>query len=130
MDRKDKLLLVDDEGSILSALQRVFRKDSYEVLVASSGQEALKVMEEEEGGVSLLISDHQMPGMTGVELAHKVKERWPTVVRIILTGKADMSAIASAINTPEVYRFLSKPCNFDELRGWLDDHEPGGASDG
>jgi len=110
------LLLVDDESLILSSLQRVFRKDDYEVLIASSGEEAIKTIEEEGGNISLLISDQNMPGMKGVELAHTVKERWPDIVRIILTGNADVRAVTSAINKAEVHRFLSKPCNNDELR--------------
>ena len=116
MKRKARLLLVDDEGSILSSLQRVFRKDDYDILIASSGHEALKVLEEEQGNVSLLISDHTMPGMTGVELTNAVKERWPDIVRIMLTGNADIGTARSAINTSEVYRFLSKPCDSEELR--------------
>lgn len=108
------VLFVDDEENILSALVRLFRKEDYEVLTAISGIEGLKILESRD--ISLVISDHRMPGMTGVEFLSRVKEVSPNTIRIMLTGYADLEAAIAAINKGEVYRFISKPWNDEELK--------------
>lgn len=108
------ILFVDDEENILSALVRLFRKEDYEVLTAISGIEGLKILESRD--ISLVISDHRMPGMTGVEFLSRVKEVSPNTIRIMLTGYADLEAAIAAINKGEVYRFISKPWNDEELK--------------
>lgn len=107
------ILFVDDEESILSSLLRLFRKEDYEIFTATGGREGLKIIEENE--ISLIISDHRMPVMTGVEFLSEVKEISPDTIRIMLTGYADLEAAVAAINKGEVYRFISKPWNDEEL---------------
>jgi len=109
-----RLLFVDDEEHILSALRRLFRKEPWEILTATSGEEGLRVLEANQ--VSLVVSDQRMPGMTGVEFLSQVRRRWPDTLRIILTGYADMQAALAAINQGQVYRFVSKPWSDEELR--------------
>lgn len=107
------LLLVDDEQAILNALRRLLRKESYRLLPARSGDEALDLLERET--VHVVASDYRMPGMNGVELLREVKQRHPHTVRVILSGYADGHVIVDSINVGEVYRFLPKPWSDDEL---------------
>ena len=98
---KHTILFVDDEENILSALVRLFRKEDYEIVTAISGMDGMKIIEERE--IPLVISDHRMPGMTGVDFLAKVKEISPDTIRIMLTGYADLEAAIAAINKGEVY---------------------------
>lgn len=107
------LLCVDDEPNIVSALRRLFRGRSCKVLTALSGAEALELMSQE--SVDLIISDMRMPGMDGAQLLEQVRQRWPSTVRILLTGYADVTSTVSAINRGEVYRYITKPWNDDEI---------------
>lgn len=109
-----RILLVDDEPNVLKALQRVFRHENYAVVMASSGQEALDLLRREP--FHLMISDYMMPGMTGAELLKQVKSIKPEIIRIMLTGHADTSAVMGAINEGAVYKFILKPWNDDDLR--------------
>ena len=110
---EETLLFVDDEESIISSLVRLFRKEDYELLTATSGMDGLKMMEDKD--ISLIISDHMMPVMTGVDFLARVKEISPDTIRIMLTGYADLQASIDAINKGEVYRFLTKPWHDEEL---------------
>lgn len=112
--RSPKILIVDDEENILSALQRLFRKENYRILTAISAEEALKIMEEQE--VDLVISDLKMPVTNGVEFLAMVKEKKPDALRIMLTGHADLKSVIEAIEKGEVYRFLLKPWDDEELK--------------
>jgi len=107
------VLCVDDEPNIVSALRRVFRGTGYRVLTANSGAEALAVLEAE--SVELVISDMRMPVMDGAQLLSRVRERWPDATRVLLTGYADVASTVHAINHGEVYRYISKPWNDEEL---------------
>ena len=108
-----KILIVDDEPANLRSLERLFRGE-YEVLTAESGAEALKLLEQHD--VALLITDQRMPEMTGIELLQKTVPLRPRMVRIILTGYTDVDALVEAINSGQVYRYVGKPWNNDELK--------------
>lgn len=111
---ENTVLLVDDERNILNSLTRVFRKDGYNILTAEGGAEGLELIKANK--VSIVISDHRMPVMEGVEFLSRVKEASPETIRFMLTGYADIKAVMSAINKGEVYRYITKPWNDDELR--------------
>jgi FixJ family two-component response regulator len=113
MNRKT-VLCVDDEVSILNSLRRLLRKETYTLLTAGSGREGLSELEEHP--VHLVISDQRMPEMTGIEFLRQVKERFPDTVRVVLSGYANVNLIVDAINEGEVYRFLTKPWNDEELK--------------
>lgn len=113
-DTTHTLLLVDDESHVLAALRRTLRRGNYEILMATSGPAGLEILEERE--VALVLSDHRMPRMTGVEFLNQVKERQPDAMRIMLTGYADIQAVMDAINKGEVYRFITKPWDDQALR--------------
>lgn len=109
-----RLLFVDDEENILHALRRIFRKEPYEILTAVSPKEGLELLASQP--VALVISDHRMPEMEGTEFLAKVREKNPDIMRIMLTGYADMKAAMEAINQSQVYRYITKPWNDDDLR--------------
>ena len=108
------VLCIDDEVNLLKALERLLRKEGYTFLTAGGGHEALDVLKSQP--VHLVISDQRMPEMTGIEFLQKAKELFPDVVRVVLSGYADVPAIVEAINKGEIYRFLSKPWNDEELK--------------
>ncbi|HST53886.1 MAG TPA: HD domain-containing phosphohydrolase [Pyrinomonadaceae bacterium] len=108
-----KIMVVDDEPANLRLLERLLRRD-YRVLTAASGQEALQLLEQHD--VALLITDQRMPGMTGIELLQRTAEFRPHMVRIVLTGYTDIGALVEAINCGQVYKYITKPWNNDDLR--------------
>lgn len=108
------LLFVDDEENILNALRRIFRKEPYRILTTTKPQEGLDLIKS--NPVSLVLSDHRMPEMEGTEFLSHVQQAKPYIVRIMLTGYADIKAAVNAINQSQVYRFISKPWNDDDLR--------------
>ncbi|NTV48050.1 MAG: response regulator [Geobacteraceae bacterium] len=110
-----KILCVDDERNVLRALERIFLDDDYDIVLAGSAEEGLKVMEES-GPFQVVISDFRMPVMNGVDFLKEVYDHWPETVRIVLSGYADAGAIVAAINEGHIYRFIPKPWNDDELR--------------
>lgn len=108
------LLCVDDEPNILSALRRVFRPQGYRILLAKSGAEGLELLKKEP--VDLVISDMRMPAMNGAEFLGRVAADWPRVMRLLLTGYAEMDAAIDAINSGHIYGYYSKPWEEAELR--------------
>jgi signal transduction histidine kinase len=112
MHSNNTLLVVDDEIEILKTMQRQFRK-KYRVITASNASSAFKILSQE--NIQVVISDQRMPQMTGTELFDKIKQHYPDTVRIILTGYSDIHAVIDAINKGNVYRYLMKPWNIDEL---------------
>jgi two-component system NtrC family sensor kinase len=115
IDQDVQILCVDDEENVLKALRRLFMDDDYEIITATSGEQGLQELEENPG-VQLVISDYRMPGMNGVDFLKEVYARRPDTVRIVLSGYADTASIVSAINEGQIYKFIPKPWNDDELR--------------
>lgn len=108
------LLLVDDEENILRSLRRLLRDEPYEILTANGAEQALQLLGQT--SVDLVISDARMPGMDGATLLTAVQQRWPDCIRILLTGQADLSTTIKAINQGQIYRYISKPWDDEELR--------------
>ncbi|MBV6625984.1 MAG: response regulator [Rivularia sp. (in: Bacteria)] len=113
--KKQKILVVDDEPDNLDLLYRTFRRD-FQVLKADSGTNALQVLAEE-GEVAVIISDQRMPEMKGTEFLSKTLPQFPDTVRIILTGFTDIEDLVDAINAGQVYRYITKPWDPEELKG-------------
>ncbi len=101
------LLIVDDDEHVRRALRRVLRRARCRVLDAPEAQTALEVLAREP--VQVVVSDYRMPGMSGVEFLRAVKDRWPRIQRVLLTGQADSTAIEEAVNQSEIFRFIWKP---------------------
>jgi CheY-like chemotaxis protein len=110
-----KLLVVDDEPNITTALNRLLRREGYQILIAHSAREALEILAVN-GDVGVVLSDQRMPEMSGIELLSKVKVLYPRIVRMILSGYTELSTVTEAINQGEIYRFLTKPWEDDQLR--------------
>lgn len=115
MSENVKILCVDDERNVLRALERIFLDDDYEILIANSGEEGLETLRENPG-VQVVISDYRMPGMNGVDFLRQVCNQCPETIRIVLSGYADTAAVVAAINEGQIYKFIPKPWNDDELR--------------
>src|SRR5512141_2187570 len=101
------LLVVDDDEHVRRALRRVLRRAKCRVVDAPDAAAALKVLSAEP--VQVVVSDYRMPGMSGVEFLRAVKDRWPRIQRVLLTGQADSTAIEEAVNQSEIFRFIWKP---------------------
>jgi CheY-like chemotaxis protein len=106
-------LLVDDDPRLLAALRRALHSEPYELLDAASPGAALWVLSTRH--VDVLVTDEQMPGMSGTEFLTRVRAEYPHVISIMLTGHADLRTAMSAINSGEVYRFFTKPCDAGSL---------------
>ena len=107
------LLIVDDEPNVIKSVKRLLFETDYKILTAESGEKGLTMFEGNE--IDLVISDYRMPGMNGVEFLREVRERYPDTIRLILSGYADVAAVVEAINDGQVYKFISKPWNDQEL---------------
>jgi two-component system, probable response regulator PhcQ len=107
------ILLVDDEPNVTDALKRALRREPYEILTAISGPAALELLERHP--IDVVISDEQMPGMSGSVFLSAVRKQFPHTIRMILSGQASLEAAVRAINEGEVYRFFLKPCNPTDL---------------
>lgn len=111
---KQYILYVDDEEPNLVAFRAIFRRE-FNVLTATSAEEGRKKLDDNPE-VKVVISDYLMKGITGIEFFESILEKHPHIIRIILTGFADQTAMLDSINKARVYRFLSKPWNEYDLR--------------
>lgn len=102
-----RVLCVDDEANILSALRRLFRPCGYVVTVAASGEEGLAILDQ--APFDLVISDMRMPGMSGAQFLEEVSTRWPDTMRLLLTGYADIDSTIDAVNKGRIFHYVSKP---------------------
>lgn len=107
------VLLVDDEPNVLSGLTRLLRKEPYGILTANTAEEAAQLLEN--NSVDLIVSDEEMPGMSGTEFLARVAGEYPDTIRIVLTGRPTLPTALRAINEGKVYQFLTKPCNEIDL---------------
>ncbi len=108
---ENTVLFVDDEVHILKAIKRGLHKETYTKFFASSPQEALEILEKNE--IHVIVSDMKMPGMTGLELLTIVKEKYPDVVKIILSGYTQLQQIIVTINQIDIYKFITKPWDME-----------------
>ncbi len=111
MDDKT-VLFVDDEEKILKSLKRGLLDEPYKALFANSGHKALEILETEE--VHVLVTDMRMPEMSGLELLKIVKEKYPQIVRMVLSGYTQITTLLTAINQGEIYKYITKPWKLEE----------------
>lgn len=114
----NKVLFVDDEVNVLNALRRIFF-NMFNISIAESGEEGLKILEQK-GPYAVVVSDMNMPGMDGIAFLKKVKELYPETVRVMLTGKADISTAMEAVNKGNIFRFVTKPCSNADMEHVLE----------
>ena len=113
VDTTPQVLIVDDEQGVLNALKRVFRKEPFDVVTMQSPREALELVNNHT--FEVIVSDQRMPDMLGAEFLGQCKVKAPDSVRILLTGYSDIHAAVDAVNKGEVFRFMGKPWDDDEL---------------
>lgn len=111
---KLKLLVVDDEPDNLDLLYRTFRRD-FQVYKADSAFSALETLDQQ-GEMAVIISDQRMPEMNGTEFLGKTVERFPDTIRILLTGYTDVEDLVEAINSGQVFKYITKPWQPEELK--------------
>jgi DNA-binding NtrC family response regulator len=111
------VLYVDDEINNLNSFKASFRRD-FEIFTASSAKEGRKVLDSQEIGV--IITDQRMPGTTGIEFLESILPVYPDTIRILLTGFSDINAVMDAINRGQVYKYLVKPWQNDELKMYIE----------
>src|SRR6056297_830514 len=109
---KPVILLVDDEPDILQSLKRLLRHD-FQIHIAESAQQALKILEEEP--IHVVMTDQRMPEMTGSELLTAMHDAEPDPIRIVFTGYADLKSMVNAVNSGQLFRYITKPWDPDEL---------------
>lgn len=114
---KYKILFVDDEPHITSALVRAMRHEPCETFNVESAKAGLELLTKEH--IHVVVSDEQMPGMSGSEFLTIVRDKYPDTIRIILTGQASLEATIRAINEAGVYRFFTKPCSAVDLKATI-----------
>lgn len=117
LQSRQTVLLVDDEESITNSLRRLLRSQPYDILVADSGAKALELLEQRP--IDVVVSDARMPNMDGATLLAHIHRRYPSTLRILLTGYADMTMIAKAINEGQIHRYVSKPWNDEDMLATL-----------
>lgn len=110
------VLYVDDELNNLNSFKAAFRR-YFNIYTAQSAKEGRKVLEAEEIGV--IITDQRMPGETGIEFLESILPTYPDTIRILLTGFSDINAVMGAINRGQVYKYLVKPWQDDELKMYI-----------
>lgn len=106
------ILFVDDEDKVLNSLKRGLIDEPYKTIFTNSGKEALDILEKNE--VHIIITDMRMPEMSGLELLRIVKEKYPHIVRLVLSGYTQITTLLTAINQGEIYKFITKPWKLEE----------------
>lgn len=111
-----KVLYVDDEQNNLIAFKAAFRRD-FKVFTAESADKARPIVKENE--LDVIITDQRMPKETGVEFLVSILDDYPDPIRILLTGYSDIEAVIDAINKGQIYRYITKPWNEEDLRNTI-----------
>lgn len=110
----EKILIIDDESLILNALKATLEREGYEVFIASTGDEALDIINSQ--SLAIVICDQLMPGINGLDILMKCKELRPHTLRVLLTANSDQNTAINAINKAEVTQFIQKPWDDQHLR--------------
>ena len=106
------ILFVDDEKNVLTSLQRGMMDEPYNLLFAESAKQALEILEKNE--VHVIVTDMRMPEMGGLELLKIVKEKYPHIVRLVLSGYTQATTLLTAINQGAIFKFITKPWKLEE----------------
>lgn len=112
--KETRVLVLDDEENILASIERLFRDESFALKLTTSYKEAAAILETER--IKVVMADQRMPEISGVDFLREVKEKYPDTLRILFTGYADAGTAEDAINKGEVYRFINKPWDNQELK--------------
>lgn len=113
--KRPVILCVDDEPNILKSIERSLSLGDYDVILSSSGAEALQLLEERQGAVDLVIADYRMPLMTGEEFLTEVQKRYVPIRAIMLSGHTDSDALMRLVNSGKIFYFMVKPWDNEDL---------------
>lgn len=111
------ILYIDDEPHNLTAFKATFRR-SYNIYTAESAEEGRRILESHE--IQIILSDQRMPKMTGIEFFASILHDFPDPIRILITGYTDINAVIDAINLGQVYKYLTKPWNENDVKNFID----------
>ena len=106
------VLFVDDDQMVLNSLKRGLFEEPYNMIFASSGKEALEIMEQKE--VHVLVTDMRMPEMSGLELLRIIRGKNNNIIRMVLSGYTQVSTLLTAINQGDIYKYIPKPWKLEE----------------
>ncbi len=123
----ETILLVDDEPGVLRLCYQILNLDGYRVLQATSGEEALRLLQKNSEGLDLALLDVIMPGMNGIELAKRIQAIYPNTPIILMTGYGPHE-IARVVGDNNPYRIIWKPFKADSLRRMIENVISGSAS--
>lgn len=112
-----KVLYIDDETDNLTSFKATFRRN-FSIVTAESADAASKILEQET--VHVILSDQRMPKMTGIEFFEKIQPLYPDPIRILITGYTDINAVIDAINRGQVYKYLTKPWNEEDVKIYVE----------
>lgn len=112
------VLYVDDEIDNLNAFTAYFRRH-FNVFTAESAIDGKKILEDKENNIQIVLTDQRMPEITGVDFLASLVKDSPEIMRILVTGYADLATVIDAINKGEVYRYVSKPWDNVELKNLI-----------
>lgn len=115
-EKRNVVLFVDDEQHILNAIRRATFDESFDTVFAGSGATALEAFEQQE--ISVIVTDMRMPVMDGLTLLKIVREKYPSTVRIVLSGYTQLTQVLSSINQGEIFQFIPKPWQMEEELLW------------
>ena len=116
-ERAINVLYIDDEPHNLTAFKAAFRRD-YNIYLAESAEEGKSVLDKH--NIHVILSDQRMPGVTGIEFFQSILNTFPEPIRILITGYTDVNAVIDAINLGQVYKYLTKPWNENDIRIFID----------
>ncbi len=111
------ILYIDDEPHNLIAFKAAFRR-TYNVFTAESAEEGLKILQNNQ--IHVILSDQRMPKVTGIEFFASIIEAYPDPIRILITGYTDINAVIDAINTGQVYKYLTKPWSENDVKNFIE----------
>ncbi len=107
------ILIIDDEKNVMSSLQRLFHDPKYKIFTATHPKDALTILQQNEIGI--MICDYKLNETTGTDFLAETIPKWPDISRILLTGYFNSQIASHSLNKGEVYRFITKPWNDNEL---------------
>ena len=119
MSRRPIVILVDDDADVLAAMSRVVRELAIELRTTSDVDQALRWLDDDD--VAVLVADYKMPQMNGIELIAEVRTRSPATVRVLMTGRHALETAVDGINRGEIFRYLQKPFNAQQMRTMVGD---------
>ncbi len=115
-DKAINVLYIDDEPNNINSFKASFRR-TFNVFTAESAEEGRKILDTET--IHVILSDQRMPKMTGIEFFQSIIDTHPDPIRILITGYTDINAVIDAINLGQVYKYLSKPWNEEDIKNFI-----------